>query len=173
MIHKHECEHKAVQNLGNTTLWGFCAVVQWCEVCGAYRVAPLPISHEPSEWQLPLCINQNGELATAEIETLRALYDTTCRLRANEECKLRERITDLETHLAVITKQKIDYRAYVTELEAKLQAATAEVSRLIGLCTSVHDRMLRGDSDEELLARLKEGWQGPNTTDKASGLLEL
>ena len=41
-------------------------------------------------------------------------------------------------------------------------AATAEITRLIDLCTIVHDRMLRGDSDTVLLSRLAEGWQGPN-----------
>ena len=41
-------------------------------------------------------------------------------------------------------------------------AATAEIARLIDLCTSVHDRLLRGDADTVLLSRLAEGWQGPN-----------
>jgi hypothetical protein len=40
--------------------------------------------------------------------------------------------------------------------------ATAEIDRLIGICSHVHDRMLRGDSDMELMAKLAEGWRGPN-----------
>ena len=43
-------------------------------------------------------------------------------------------------------------------------AAVAEIARLIDLCTSVHDRLLRGDADTVLLSRLSEGWQGPNVT---------
>lgn len=35
-----------------------------------------------------------------------------------------------------------------------------EVKRLCELCTSVHDRLLRGDSDSELLAMLEEAWKG-------------
>lgn len=41
--------------------------------------------------------------------------------------------------------------------------ATAEIERLIGICTHVHDRLLRGDDDVELLAKLSEGWNGPKT----------
>ena len=43
-----------------------------------------------------------------------------------------------------------------------LLEATAEIDRLIGICTHVHDRMLRGNSDMELMAKLAEGWRGPN-----------
>lgn len=40
--------------------------------------------------------------------------------------------------------------------------ATAEIDRLIVICTHVHDRMLRGDNDMTLMRKLQEGWQGPN-----------
>ena len=40
--------------------------------------------------------------------------------------------------------------------------ATAEIDRLVGICTHVHDRMLRGDDDMTLMRKLQEGWQGPN-----------
>lgn len=35
----------------------------------------------------------------------------------------------------------------------------AEVARLRGICTSLHDRLLRGDSDADLLALAETGWK--------------
>ena len=43
-----------------------------------------------------------------------------------------------------------------------LLEATDEIDRLIGICTHVHDRILRGDTDMELMSKLAEGWRGPN-----------
>ncbi len=47
-------------------------------------------------------------------------------------------------------------------------AATAEIARLVDLCESVHDRLLRGDPDTVLLSRLEEGWRGANATGEAA-----
>ena len=69
---------------------------------------------------------------------------------------LLRRLRQHEAMMAPHQKDRETGRLYV--------AATAEIARLVDLCTSVHDRMLRGDSDVELLSRLAEGWQGPNAS---------
>jgi hypothetical protein len=43
-----------------------------------------------------------------------------------------------------------------------LLAAAVENDRLLKLCVNVHDRLLRGEKDSQLLVRLAEAWQGPN-----------
>ena len=43
---------------------------------------------------------------------------------------------------------------------AAIDAMQAEIDRLKRICETTHDRLLRGDSDKELLAMLQEGWQG-------------
>jgi hypothetical protein len=40
--------------------------------------------------------------------------------------------------------------------------AADEIERLQALCVCVHDRLLRGDSDAELLAMLESGWCEPS-----------
>ena len=45
-------------------------------------------------------------------------------------------------------------------LTAERNALRADVSRLLGICQSAHDRLLRGDSDDELLALLEQSWKG-------------
>jgi hypothetical protein len=37
----------------------------------------------------------------------------------------------------------------------------AEVDRLLGICTAAHDRILRGDSDRELMDLLATAWDVP------------
>lgn len=41
--------------------------------------------------------------------------------------------------------------------------AADEIERLLAICTTVHDRLLRGDDDKELLGALEQAWkQTPN-----------
>lgn len=54
-----------------------------------------------------------------------------------------------------------------------LLAATDEIDRLIGICTHVHDGMLRGNDDMTLIRKLQEGWQGPNDPDQRPGRYTL
>ena len=68
---------------------------------------------------------------------------------------LLHRLRQHEAMMAPHQKDRETGRLYV--------AAVAEIVRLINLCTSVHDRMLRGDTRAVLLSRLAEGWQGPNS----------
>ena len=42
-----------------------------------------------------------------------------------------------------------------------LKAACDEIKRLRGICASVHDGLLRGYDDRELIALAAQGW-GPN-----------
>lgn len=63
----------------------------------------------------------------------------------------------LQNHRAMMSKEQKERHAGKLLLDA-----TAEIDRLIGICTSVHDRMLRGDDDMTLMQKLQEGWQGPN-----------
>jgi hypothetical protein len=42
---------------------------------------------------------------------------------------------------------------------AEIERLKKENERLVELCTNVHDRLLRGDSDMDLLKMLCEGWQ--------------
>ena len=50
--------------------------------------------------------------------------------------------------------------AHARRLKTERDAAAARVAELRQLCVNVHDRLLRGDSDAELLAMLEAGW-GP------------
>ncbi len=45
--------------------------------------------------------------------------------------------------------------------QAAARILAAEVRRLRGICEHAHDRLLRGDSDREILEMLQRGWQGP------------
>jgi hypothetical protein len=45
---------------------------------------------------------------------------------------------------------------------AELWRARAHIEKLRHLCVSVHDRLLRGDSDADLLAMLERGWGPPD-----------
>ena len=74
---------------------------------------------------------------------------------------LLRRLRQHEAMMAPHQKDRETGRLYV--------AAVAEIARLIDLCTSVHDRMLRGDTRAVLLSRLAEGWQGPNNMLSVSG----
>jgi hypothetical protein len=49
--------------------------------------------------------------------------------------------------------------AVARKLERQRDAARAEASRLLALCTNVHDRLLRGDDDPVLLEMLAESWK--------------
>lgn len=63
----------------------------------------------------------------------------------------------LQNHRAMMSPEQKERRAGKLLLDA-----TAEIDRLIGICTNVHDRMLRGDDDMALMQKLQEGWKGPN-----------
>jgi hypothetical protein len=63
----------------------------------------------------------------------------------------------LQNHRAAMAPHQKERHAGKLLLEA-----TAEIDRLIGICTHVHDRMLRGDDDMTLMRKLQEAWQGPN-----------
>lgn len=52
-----------------------------------------------------------------------------------------------------------EVRRCVEELERERDEARAEASRLLAICTNVHDRLLRGDNDPVLLAMLAEAWK--------------
>jgi hypothetical protein len=56
------------------------------------------------------------------------------------------------------------YSAALDILDAHnlLAEAADEIERLQTLCVRVHDRLLRGDSDAELLAMLESGWCEPS-----------
>ena len=74
----------------------------------------------------------------------------------------------LRQHQAMMAPHQKDRKTGLLYVEA-----TEEIARLVDLCTSVHDRMLRGDADIVLLARLSEGWQGPNARlDRPEGAKE-
>jgi hypothetical protein len=45
---------------------------------------------------------------------------------------------------------------------AELWRARTHIEKLRDLCVTVHDRLLRGDSDAELLAMLERGWGPPD-----------
>lgn len=47
----------------------------------------------------------------------------------------------------------------IERLVRERDEARAEVSRLLAICTNVHDRLLRGDDDPVLLAMLAESWK--------------
>lgn len=47
--------------------------------------------------------------------------------------------------------------------------ATDEIDRLIGICTHVHDRMLRGEDELTLMRALRAGWQGPERRNSRTG----
>ena len=63
----------------------------------------------------------------------------------------------LQNHRAMMSPEQKERHAGKLLLDA-----TAEIDRLIGICTHVHDRILRGDDDMTLMEKLQEGWQGPN-----------
>ena len=71
-------------------------------------------------------------------------------------------------HGSALLRRLQNHRAGMAPHQAKRHAgkllidATAEIDRLIGICTHVHDRMLRGEDDMTLMRKLQEGWQGPN-----------
>lgn len=44
----------------------------------------------------------------------------------------------------------------------KLESAALEIVRLRAICVTAHDRLLRGDSDDELLKHLQAAWKVPN-----------
>ncbi len=73
-----------------------------------------------------------------------------------------------EKHGSALLRRLQNYRAIMSPEQKERHAgkllldATAEIERLIGICTSVHDRMLRGDDDVTLMQKLQEAWQGPN-----------
>lgn len=67
----------------------------------------------------------------------------------------------LQSHRAMMSPEQKERHAGKLLLDA-----TEEIDRLIGICTHVHDRMLRGDDDMTLMRKLQEGWQGPNSPDK-------
>lgn len=70
----------------------------------------------------------------------------------------------LQNHRAMMSPEQKQRHAGKLLLQA-----TDEIARLIGICTDVHDRMLRGDHDMTLLRKLKEGWQGPNDGTRPEG----
>ena len=45
------------------------------------------------------------------------------------------------------------------EKHASINVMQTEIQRLKMICQSTHRRLLRGDSDKELLAMLQEAWQ--------------
>jgi hypothetical protein len=47
----------------------------------------------------------------------------------------------------------------IERLVRERDEARVEVSRLLALCTNVHDRLLRGDDDTVLLAMLEKAWK--------------
>jgi transposase-like protein len=47
---------------------------------------------------------------------------------------------------------------FARTLERERDEAREESKRLEQLCANVHDRLLRGDDDEELLTMLSEAW---------------
>lgn len=46
-------------------------------------------------------------------------------------------------------------------IHAEPQDSEAEIKRLQAICVSAHDRLLRGDDDNELLALLATAWEKP------------
>jgi hypothetical protein len=62
----------------------------------------------------------------------------------------------LQTHVAGMDQYHKEMNAGKLLVESE-----SEIARLIAICTHVHDRLLRGDDDVELLSKLSEGWNGP------------
>lgn len=50
-----------------------------------------------------------------------------------------------------------------------LRTAADEIERLQQLCTNVHDRLLRGDSDMGLLKMLETAWNRKDTNGTTNG----
>lgn len=56
------------------------------------------------------------------------------------------------------------WRPALAVLAAEVARLQVERGRLLDLCTNAHDRLLRGDSDAELLAMLESAWN-PEASD--------
>ena len=68
----------------------------------------------------------------------------------------------LQNHRAMMSPEQKQRHAGKLLLEA-----TDELQRLIQLCQHVHDRLLRGEDNMTLTAKLAEGWRGPNDRTEA------
>ena len=70
---------------------------------------------------------------------------------------------DYQTAVETCRKLERDLSVAIAERDSEIRWAdkyAAESYRLEMVCQSAHDRLLRGDSDKELLAILEEAWKG-------------
>jgi hypothetical protein len=58
-------------------------------------------------------------------------------------------------HIQAMTAEDLHSKA---DIAKELAHRDIEINRLLGIITQAHDRLLRGDSDHELLGLLETGW---------------
>ena len=58
-------------------------------------------------------------------------------------------------HIMALTEEKLHSKA---DIASEMAHRDMEIDRLVGIITQAHDRLLRGDSDKELLDLLETGW---------------
>jgi hypothetical protein len=85
---------------------------------------------------------------TPEPEALR-LADALNNLEATGACSDSVALTDWSWQQAELAAAEL----------RRLHPFEAECERLKAICVAVHDRLLRGDDDRELLAMLEEAWK--------------
>lgn len=59
-------------------------------------------------------------------------------------------------HIAAMTKESLHSKA---DIAAELAHRDMEIDRLLNIAQQAHDRLLRGDSDKELLIILESTWK--------------
>jgi chromosome segregation ATPase len=113
-----------------------------------------------------------SELESTLMKERDALIDERDNLRA-ELAEAKAEIAEHDNAVEIVQAEASTYAKSVQRLQkafddqcnasrmdaAEIERLKKENERLVELCTNVHDRLLRGDSDMDLLKMLCEGWQ--------------